>query len=86
MTTRIPKSVRLPFGFKAKVVHLEHEDFKEDFGARAKAAWVEEERTIYLDRSRPIRKRRADLAHEVLHFVADWQSSVLLSRYADAKG
>lgn len=86
MVHRIPATVRFPFGYKVKVLQVEHEDFADDFGAKTKAAWVEEEMTIYLDRRRPIRKRRADLAHELLHVVTDWQSQVLASRHADAKG
>ena len=86
MRTRIPATVRFPFGFRAKIVQLDHADFIEDFGARTKAAWVHDEMTIYLDASRPIRKRRADLAHEVGHFFMDWQVSVLGSKHADAKG
>ena len=86
MVNRIPTTVRFPFGFRAKVVQVEHADFVEDFGWRTKAAWVHEEMTIYLDQSRPIRKRRADLAHELLHVVTDWQAQVLSSRHADAKG
>ena len=84
MIKAIPKSIRLP-GFKVKVIQLEHEDFVEDFG-RCKGAWMDEEMTIYLDRSRPISKRRADLAHEMLHVVTDWQACVLAARNTDAKG
>lgn len=86
MTNTIPCRVRFPFGYTVKVLQVEHEDFVDDFGARTRAAWVDEERTIYLDLSRPIRKRRADLAHELLHVVTDWQADVLSSRHADAKG
>ena len=86
MKHRIPATVRLPFGFKVKIVQVEHEDFVEDFGGRTKAAWVDEERTIYLDKSRPIRRRRADLAHELGHVIMDYQAQVLASRHADAKG
>ena len=86
MVKRIPATVRLPFGFKVKIIQVAHEDFVNDFGARSKAAWVDDERTIYLDQSRPIRKRRADLAHELGHVVMDYQAQVLGSRYADAKG
>lgn len=86
MRYRIPATVRFPFGFRVKVAQVEHEDFVDDFGGRTKAAWVDEEMTIYLDRSRPIRKRRADLAHELMHVATDFQSAVLASKYADAKG
>jgi len=80
----IPKTVRLP-GFKIKIVQLEHDEFVDDFG-RCKGAWVGEEMTIYLDRSRPIRKRRADLIHEVGHAYLDWQALMLGHRNVDAKG
>jgi len=82
---RLPKLVRLPFGYVARVVLLEHDDFIADFG-RAKASWVGEEMTIYLDRSRSIRKLRADLAHEVGHVCLDWSNDVLQSKYTDGKG
>jgi Zn-dependent peptidase ImmA (M78 family) len=85
MFKAIPKTVRLP-GFKVVIKQVEHEDFADDFGARCKAAWVHEEMTIYLDSSRPIRKRRADLAHELGHVFMDWQADVLAARGADAKG
>ena len=84
MIKAIPRSVRLP-GFKAKIVQMEHADFIEEFG-RGKAYWVDEEMTIYLDRSRPIRKRRADLIHEIGHFYLDWQALMLGHRNVDAKG
>ena len=84
MIKAIPKSVRLP-GFKVKIVQLDHDDFVDDFG-RAKGAWMDEEMTIYLDRSRPIRKRRADLVHEVGHAYLDWQAIMLGCRNVDAKG
>ena len=84
MIKKIPKSVRLP-GFKAKIVQLDHDEFIEDFG-RSKAHWVDEEMTIYLDRSRPIRKRRADLLHEIGHFYLDWQVMCLGQRNVDSKG
>ena len=86
MKNRIPATVRFPFGYKVKVLQVEHEDFIEDFGVRTRASWVDEEMTIYLDRSRSIRKRRADLAHELGHVLMDFQAEVLGSKYADAKG
>ena len=83
----IPELIHLPFGFTAKVVQIPHAEFVEEAGdGRTKAVWIHEEYTIYLDESRTLRRRRADLVHELLHVVADYQEQVLSSRYANPKG
>jgi hypothetical protein len=84
MFKAIPTSFSLP-GFRVKIEQLEHEDFIEDFG-RCKGAWCDAELTIYLDRSRPIAKRRADLIHEIGHAYLDWQAASLNCRNVNSKG
>ena len=82
---RIPGRIRFPFGYTVKVVQLDHREFEEETGGGCLACWMTDERTIYLDKSRPIKKRRADLSHEVLHAAADWQVWVIGTKHADVK-
>ena len=88
MSYRIPKYIDLPFGFEIEIKQLSHKAFVEEAGEDCYACWQVEENggTIFLDKSRDIKKRRADLCHEVIHAVADWQVAMLGGPKTDAKG
>jgi hypothetical protein len=84
---RIPKYIDLPFGYEVEIRQLSHKAFVEECGEDCYAMWEVGDNggIVYLDKSRDIKKRRADLAHEVIHAVADWQVKVLGSDHADVK-
>ena len=82
---RIPQQVTLPFGYTIKIVQLPDAEFDEETGGGCLACWLVDEQTIYLRKSRTIRKRRADLAHEFLHACADWQVWLIGSHQSDVK-
>lgn len=84
---RIPKYVDLPFGYEVEIKQLGKKQFKEECGDGCFAMWevADHGGTVYLDKSRDIKKRRADLAHEIGHAVLDWQARILGGKHADAK-
>lgn len=82
---RIPKRVVLPFGYVITVKQLSNKEVESLLGVDTIAGWVVEDKSIYLDKSRPVKKRRADLAHELVHALADWQAHVLGTQMGDAK-
>lgn len=82
---RIPHSVLLPFGYRVTITQLSDRDYDEEAGSDSVACWFADEQTIYLRKKRPIRKRRADLAHEFLHACADWQVWLMGNHKADVK-
>jgi len=83
---RIPKATTLPFGYVIHIRMISDEEFEEECGGPTDlAAWIAEERTIYLRQSRNLRQRRADLTHEMGHAFMDWQESVLGSKFSDPK-
>jgi len=53
--------------------------------ADIEAGWNVMEKTIYLDRTLPLRKRRYLLTHEVMHAVVDWQAEILDTVHAEVK-
>ena len=69
---RIPTRVRLPFGYDVRVRQVSKRECQEAVGCDALAGWVASDRTVYLIRSRPIRLKRADLAHELQHVLIDY--------------
>jgi hypothetical protein len=85
---RIPKFIDFPFGYEVEVRQLSRKDFVEECGTECYACWESGDSggVIYLDKSRPIKKRRADLAHEVLHAAADFEARLLGTEFAEAKG
>lgn len=85
MNGRIPNKIGLPFGYLILIVQLCNREYDEECGSDSLACWVVEERTVYLRKSRTIRKRRADLAHEFLHACADWQVWLIGSNQSDVK-
>lgn len=82
---RIPKCLTLPFGYRVTVTQLPDREYDEENGDGSFACWDSSERTIYLRKRRPIRKRRADFAHEMLHACADWQVWLLATKQVDVK-
>ena len=82
---RIPQQVTLPFGYIIKIVQLPDREYDEETGGDCIACWIVEEQTVYLRKNRPIRKRRADLAHEFLHACADWQVWLISTKQSDVK-
>lgn len=74
---RLPRVVRLPFGFHVRVKQVTKRELREVVGDDCVAGWMSGERTIYLTRTRPIRQKRADLAHELGHAVLDYHDFLL---------
>lgn len=70
---RIPKSIRLPFGYSVKVVQKTLHQLHEDMGAEVYAYWDEEERTIYLGKELPAAKKRHCFIHEMKHVWTDYE-------------
>ena len=85
MSGRIPTRINLPFRYLVRVVQLGQREYTKECGDDSLACWVVEERTIYLRRSRPQKKKRADLAHELGHAFLDFQTHLLGGKHADAK-
>ena len=89
MNGRIPRIISLPFGYRISVVQCCNRDYDEECGSDSLACWMVDEGggsgTIYLRKSRPVRKRRADLAHEMQHACCDWQIWVLSGTQSDVK-
>lgn len=83
---RIPTHLNFPFGYRITVTQLSDSEYDEENGSDSLACWVVEERTIYLRKRRPLKKRRADLTHEVIHAVADWQAHILGGSQAEVRG
>ena len=81
----IPQQVTLPFGYIIKIVQLPDKEYDDEKGDDSYACWFSDAQTIYLRKNRPIRKRRADLAHEFLHACADWQVWLLGTKQSDVK-
>jgi Zn-dependent peptidase ImmA (M78 family) len=76
MAMRIPRTVRLPFGFTVavrQVTRAEMRDVAEcaDGDEEPDGLWAGDEMTIYLVRSLPITRRRYILCHELQHAAAD---------------
>ena len=85
-TPHIPSSVSFPFGYRVKVLQLPRSTFVDECGDDCMAMWVASEKTIYLDASRPIRKRRGDFIHELLHTFTDWQDWAMGATAVEVKG
>lgn len=83
--TRIPSQVTLPFGYVITISELPDKEFDIETGGDCLACWIVEEQTVYLRKNRTIRKRRSDLAHELLHACADWHVWLIGTKQADCK-
>jgi len=69
---RIPRTVRLPFGYHVRVKQVTLKELRLRVGDDCVAGWVAADRTIYIVRSRSMRDKRADLAHELGHVMVDF--------------
>lgn len=84
---RIPQYIDFPFGYLIEVRQLRRAAFIEENGADVFATWESGKNggTVYLDKSRPVEKRRADLAHELIHAALDFQAKIIGGKHGDAK-
>lgn len=70
---RIPRWVRLPFGYTVRVEQITLAALKERCGGDTWGYWDDDTRTIYIAKNAPIAKKRWTLAHELGHAWLDWQ-------------
>jgi Zn-dependent peptidase ImmA (M78 family) len=68
---RIPRTIRLPFGYLIKVEQVTKREMEDECGDHLDGAWMAEYRTIYLRRSLNMTRKRYILCHELQHAVAD---------------
>jgi len=73
---RIPRTVRLPFGFNISVRQVTRAEMKDACECDGDeegpdGLWDAEEMVIYLVRTLPVRRRRYVLCHELQHAVVD---------------
>jgi len=96
-TLAVPASFTFPFGYHVEIHTLSRTEYKKQWkrlypndlpNARPRAMCEDLEGgyRIYLDKSRTLRRLRADLTHEVGHAFLDWQVWLLNGRHADATG
>jgi Zn-dependent peptidase ImmA (M78 family) len=85
---KIPTKVVFPFKYIVKIEQVSSEELgiATNDPQPGYAAWSVDKQTIYLDKSRPIKNRRADLVHELGHAFLDWQAWILNTPLAEAKG
>ena len=69
---RMPRVVRLPFGYHIRVLQVSKRELRLRVGDDCVAGWVVGDRAIYLTRSRSMREKRSDLAHELSHAMVDF--------------
>ena len=69
---RIPRMVRLPFGYVIRVREVTKRELRLRVGDDCVAGWMVGDRTIYLTRSRSLKDKCADLAHEIGHALVDF--------------
>ena len=65
-------SFTMPGGFKVTVEVLGKQDASEEMGNKVLAQYYQSEHKILLKRTRSMRKRKADLEHELGHMCIDW--------------
>lgn len=70
---RIPKRIRLPFGYSVRVVQRTLKQLQEEVGSEVYGWWDDEERVIYLGKDLPTAKKRHVLIHEAKHMWADYE-------------
>lgn len=73
---RIPKQVRLPFGYVVTVRQVTGKELDRAIEG-VDACWDVEERAIWIRKSLPITRKRYLLAHELGHAWLDWQHQYL---------
>ena len=76
MALRIPRTIRLPFGYTVKVVQVTVAGMREALDCDSEddtpdGAWIVDDMTIYLLSRLPITRRRYVLCHELQHAAAD---------------
>lgn len=74
MPHRIPRTIRLPFGYTIRVVQVTRAEMRVEVECDADepdASWDVDEMVIYLVRSLPERRKRYVLCHELQHAAAD---------------
>lgn len=89
-TGRIPASFTLPFNYKVTVKQVPpksvplHDPTNPDDDLDG--CWIEEERTIYLNKALSPKKMRYLFIHELMHVFADWQHQQFLEQKAKPTG
>lgn len=70
----VPRKIVFPYGYVIRIKQQERDTFRDEHGDAGLAFWEEgiNGGTIYLDKSRPLRKRLEDLEHELGHGWIDW--------------
>lgn len=78
MNEHLPATIRLPFGYVIKVQAVSKRTMaKLSPGSPVMGLWDEAVRTIYVDRTLPVKEQRYVLTHECIHAFADWQHFAL---------
>lgn len=80
---RIPDRIVLPFGYVVKVKLVTAEEMEEAGGEGCDGLWRVEERTIYVRKSLPARRRRWVLVHEAFHALLDAQHHYVNTKVID---
>jgi Zn-dependent peptidase ImmA (M78 family) len=76
---RLPRCVNFPFGFSIRVRQITRTEMSATVGEDAVAGWMQGARTIYLLKSRTMKQKRSDLAHELGHVAVDYVDYLLNS-------
>lgn len=81
---RLPARVCFPFGYRVRVKQVTDTEMREcaDDEDRSEPVscdglWIAEERTIYIRKCLPVRRKRYILGHELQHAFLDWQHHCL---------
>lgn len=77
MNRRIPRTIRLPFGYTVRVREVSKREMEDECGDYLDGAWVADDRTIYLRRTLNVTRKRYILCHELQHAIADLQHQQL---------
>lgn len=70
---RIPRWVRLPFGYTVRVEQITLAELKKRCQEDVWGYWDDTTRTVYIAKNAPIGKKRYALLHELKHAFADWE-------------
>lgn len=73
MSLRVPRVVRLPFGYTVRVRLLTHAQMVEHGERNSDGAWDCVTRTVFIRKRLPPARQRYLLAHELGHAFLDWQ-------------
>lgn len=69
---RMPRQVRLPFGFVARVLYRTSAQLKAAGLADSHGCWLWDTRTIYINRDDHVSDQATALAHEMQHVMVDY--------------